>query len=179
MDNFILEKFQQQRHEYLIEQVQYNGDDIILSGEGLHSVPLVFNNPCKELVFACVESDNITSNNYFNYSRINNESNLIDEISLSLDGQTRIEYTPEVFFRLGYPSMVHKATPLKFVYCLPFSLRPEDSQPTGAINMSRFDSVVLNVKMTRDNPECFLYVYSVMHNIVVVENGILSFKFAV
>jgi hypothetical protein len=177
LDNVILEKFQQQKHEYLIEQIQSNTENVILSNEGTYSVPLVFNNPCKELVFACVETANISSNNYFNYSSISSNDNMISEVGLTLDGQERYAYTPEVFFRLAYPSILHRATPLKFVYCLPFCIKPEDNQPTGTINMSRFDSVNMTFKMIKNNPECMLYVYSVMYNVVTVENGILSFKF--
>ncbi len=178
LDDIILEKFKTKKHEYLVEQVQYNGDDVILSNEGIHSISLAFNNPCKELVFACVETSNIANNNHFNYNSVSSNGNILDEIALTLDGQNRYEFTPEIFFRLAYPSIVHKAVPLKFVYCLPFCTRPEDNQPTGTINMSRFDSVNMMFKLVKNNPECILYVYSIMYNIVTVENGILSFKFS-
>jgi hypothetical protein len=177
LDNVILEKFQQQKHEYLVEQIQFNGEDIITQGKGIHNANLVFNNPCKELIFACVETDNIESNNYYNYSSINSNGSIVDEVGLFLDGKVRTEYMPEVFFRLAYPSVIHKAVPLKFVYTMPFCIKPEDNQPTGAINLSSFDSVVMSLKMVRNNPECMLYVYAVMYNVVTVENGILSFKF--
>lgn len=178
LDDIILDSFSRQKHEYLVEQIQYNGNDVVTANEGIHSSSLVFNNPCKQLVFSCVETANINDNNYLNYSRRSNNETLIDSISLTIDGHTRFENTPEVFFRLAYPKMLHSAVPLKFVYTLPFCIDPEKNQPTGSLNMSNFDNIVMTLKMVKNNPECLFYIYSVMYNVVTVNDGLLSFKFS-
>ena len=59
---------------------------------------------------------------------------------------------------------------------MPFAIKPEDYQPTGSANLSRFDEVTLSLEMTSGNPICKLYVFGIMYNIVTIENGVLSFE---
>lgn len=176
LDDKILPVFNSDKHQFLIEQVRYNGVDPIIENSGLRSTKLHFNNPCKELLFACVTKDNILNNNYFNYS-YTDESPLVKEIGLVLDGTTRFDPMPEVFHRLVYASVLHNSVPLKYVYTIPFCTKPQDNQPTGTLNMSRFDDVNLQLKMITSNPKCFVYVFAQMYNIITIENGLLVFKF--
>ena len=60
---------------------------------------------------------------------------------------------------------------------MPFALKPEDDQPTGSLNMGRFDEVLLSLKMNPNNPNCKLYVFGIMYNVVTIENGSLTFEF--
>jgi len=61
-------KFAQLTHEYLIEQLQFTGEESVSSISP--KVKLNFNHPCKELVWFLANSDNNTLNNYnwFNYT---------------------------------------------------------------------------------------------------------------
>ena len=66
----------------------------------------------------------------------------------------------------------------KHMYTIPFSIKPEDStQPTGSINLSRFDSVTLALKLNPGNPECQLHIYGIVHNLIHIQNGTLTFEF--
>ncbi len=177
LDNSVLENFAKREHEFLIEQVRFNGTDLVTPGKKFHNSNLEFNNPCKEIMFGCVEKANIINNNYFNYSAISTDSNIISKISFTLDGKKRFESTPEIFNRLAYANMLHTSVPLKYVYSLPFCLKPEDNQPTGSINLARFDSKVLGLELVDNNPECYVYVYAVMYNVIVVSDGFLRMRF--
>ena len=178
LDDVILDMFQSQKHQYIITQMVYNGDDNIESNKTLFSTKLTFNNPCKELLFACVDQNNYNYNNYFNYSRLLDEKPLISEATLMLDGRHRYDdLLPEFIFREYFPNIVHSVVPDKYLYVMPFAIKPEDTQPTGSLNMSRFDEITLNLKMTNGNPACKLYVFGIMYNIVTIENGILTFEF--
>jgi hypothetical protein len=178
LDDVILDMFQSQKHQYIITQMVYNGDDNIEPNKTFFSTKLTFNNPCKELLFACVDQNNYNYNNYFNYSRLLDEKPLISEATLMLDGRHRYDdLLPEFMFREYFPHIVHSVVPDKYLYVMPFAIKPEDDQPTGSLNMSRFDEITLNIKMTNDNPACKLYVFGIMYNIVTIENGILTFEF--
>jgi hypothetical protein len=177
LDDNIVDSFQKQKHQYIIEQIQYNGDEIIPSNIGIHNTSLKFNHPVKELFFASAQKLNVDSNNYFVYSD-SNDNSLITEAALLLDGKKRFEYLPEIIYRSTFPYQIHSTIPMKHVYCMPFSIHPEDNQPTGSINMSTFNDIVLSLKLARNNPESYLYVYAINYNVVTVENGTLTIEFA-
>lgn len=178
LDDIVLDNFQRQKHQYVITQMVYNGDDTIPPGKNLFTTKINFNNPCKELLFCCVDQNNYDNNNYFNYSRRSDETSLITEASLLLDGKHRYDnFLPEYIFRDYFPNIVHSVVPTKHFYVMPFALKPEDEQPTGSINMGRFDEVLLNLKLRDNNPECKLYVFGIMYNIITIENGVLTFEF--
>jgi hypothetical protein len=178
LDESIVEQFQSQKHQYVITQMVYNGDEIIPQGRNIFNTKLNFQNPCKEILFACVDQNNFDNNCYFNYSRRLDENFLISKAKLLLDGRNRydINYLPEFIFRQLLPNNVHSVIPMKHMYIMPFAIKPEDYQPTGSANLSRFDEVTLSLEMTSGNPICKLYVFGIMYNIVTIENGVLSFE---
>jgi len=98
---------------------------------------------------------------------------------LSLEGIRRFEFLPEMYFRTAFPDSVHSCVPLRHIYCIPFSIRPEENQPSGSLNMSRFNDITLSLKLKPNNNEVYLYVYAVNYNILKIENGTLSLEFAV
>lgn len=177
LDDASLGSFADREHEFLIEQVRYNGTDFISANKGVHNAIIEFNNPCKEIMLGCVETENISKNNYFNYSAISTDSNIISRMSLSLDGTKRFEDIPEVFNRLGYANSIHSSVPLKYVYSIPFCIKPEDNQPSGSLNFSVFNDAVLTLNLSPNNPECNVYVYGVMYNIIVISGGYLNVRF--
>lgn len=178
LDDIVLDQFQAQKHQYVITQMVYNGDDYIPPNQINFNTRINFQNPCKELVFCCVDQNSLDNNNYFNYARRSDEASLVKEVSLLLDGRHRYDsFMPEFIFRDFFPDIVHSVIPTKQFYVMPFSLKPEDDQPTGSLNMGRFDEILLSLKMNRNNPQCRLYVFGMMYNIVTIENGVLTFEF--
>jgi hypothetical protein len=176
LDDIILPKFQEQRHTFVIDQIQYNELEIISGSAVTYNSILKFNHPVKELFWGCVEKRNIDNNNYFVYAT-DDELPIISEAALLLDGVYRFDYLPEFYFRSIFPNNVHSTIPMKYVYCLPFAIKPEDTQPTGSINMSRFSDVMLSLKF---NPhyECFLYVFALSYNILTIEKGTFTLEFS-
>jgi hypothetical protein len=177
LDDIILDQFQKQKHQYIIPQMVYNGNDLIPANQLNFSTRINFQNPCKELLFCCVDTNSITNNNFFNYSKYSDGSPLISQASLMLDGKHRYDgFMPENIFRDFFPNIVHSVVPSKHFYVMPFSIKPEDNQPTGSINFGRFDEVLLSLKMAPDNPTCQLYIFGMMYNSLVIENGIATFE---
>lgn len=178
LDDIILCDFEKQKHVYLIEQTQYNGEEFIPASTNEVSSSLKFNHPVKELFFACAEKQNIENNNHYVYSNQTDDA-IISEAALLLDGKRRFDYLPEIYYRTKFPEQVHSVIPLKYIYCIPFCIHPENNQPTGSINMSRFNDVNLALKLNPNNNDCFLYVYAINYNIITIENGNLTMEFAV
>jgi hypothetical protein len=179
LDDIILNTFKNQTHTYVIEQIQYNNDELIPESTSLYNSYLKFNNPIKEFIFACVEKSSVDSNNYYAYSNSTDDSSLIDEISLSFDGRKKYEFLPEVYFRTIMPDAAHSVIPIKYIYYMPFSIKPEENQPFGSLNASRFNDIVLSLKLQNNNPELFLYTFALSYNIIKIENGYLKMEFII
>ena len=59
-------RFAQLSHEYLIEQLQFTGQEIL--NPGTNRVKLNFNHPCKELIWVAKTNTTSTVNQWFNYT---------------------------------------------------------------------------------------------------------------
>jgi hypothetical protein len=59
-------RFAQLSHEYLIEQIQFTGQEAI--GSDKIKTKLNFNHPCKELVWFIAKDTDANANNWFNYT---------------------------------------------------------------------------------------------------------------
>lgn len=178
LDDIVLKQFQEQKHTFVIDQIQYNGDELIPANTILYNSSLKFNHPCKEIVFFCVERENISTNNYFSYSKTPSDTPLVKRASLLLDGRTRFDSLPEFYYRTIFPHSVHSVIPMRYIYTMPFSTNPEDNQPTGSINLSRFNDVTLSLNMHTGNTDCYLYTFAISYNIVIIENGNLTMEFS-
>lgn len=178
LDSEMENMYKNTTHKYLIEQTQYNGQEIIPANVSLYTSRLKFNNYVKEIFFCAAEKQNVDNNNYFAYSfTSNNDNPLITHATLYLDGKKRFEdYLPEFYYRSVFPDCVHSVIPMKHVYCMPFSLKPQDNQPTGAINLSAFSDIILSLKIANNNPELYLYSYALSYNVVTVGQGIFSME---
>lgn len=180
LDDIVLESFQKKKHQYVIEQQYYHGDEYINPNQTTFTTKIAFQNPCKELLFACIDENNIDNNNYFNYSRRSDGAALVSKASLVIDGRDRFnnDFLPEHIFRQYFPNNVHSVIPNKHMYVMPFCLKPEDSgQPSGTINLSRFDQVDLSLKLNSQNPSCQIHIYGLMLNVITIEGGSLKFEF--
>lgn len=178
LDDPFLTQFKSMTHQYVITQTIYNDVDIIPENTTFYSTKLEFSNPCKEIIFACTEKENILNNCYFNYSLRSNQDPIINQIKLMFENRNRydISYLPECIFRQLFPNNVHSVVPTKHIYVIPFAIKPEDYQPTGAANLSRFNDVNLYLQLTPNNPECYLYVFALSYNVITIKDGILSFE---
>lgn len=180
LDDIVLDSFAKKKHQYIIEQQFYHGDEIVNINQPTLITKINFQNPCKELLFAMVDSRNIENNNYFNYSNPDTAGPFISHISLLLDGRERFNNgpLPEHIFRVYYPYNLHPNVPTKHIYAMPFCLKPDDhSQPTGSLNMAKFDEINLSLKLNKNETSSSrIYIYGIMYNVVTVINGSLVFE---
>ena len=91
LDTVERRKFAQISHNYLIEQLQFNGDKTYIEGQRTEKIELDFNHPTKEIIWI-QQSDNVKDNNdWFNFSAttdsIERSFEPIDKVILYLNGQ--------------------------------------------------------------------------------------------
>jgi hypothetical protein len=178
IDNPFIDFFKNTQHFYVINQAEYHGDEIIPGNVSNYVTHLKFSNPSKELFVACVDTANVVTNNYFNYSRSDGNP-FIKNISMYLDGRLRFDNLPEFYYRCIFPDCVHSSIPNKYIYTLPFSLKPEQNQPTGCLSTSKFTDISINFTLNSGNSSCYLYIYSLMYNFLIIKNGKMQFEFVI
>ena len=182
-------RFAQLSHEYLIEQLQFTGEENV-SGSS-NKIKLNFNHPVKELVwvmqqsaspFGCYDdsgtapvgigsSATVKSNGYGRTGM-----NLTETANIQLNGHDRFAVREGKYFNRVQPFQHHTNVPSnKGINVYSFALKPEEHQPSGTLNFSRIDSAILSVKaMSKSaahlNPSK-IRVYAVNYNVLRVMSG--------
>jgi hypothetical protein len=183
-------RFVANSHEYLIEQIQYTPPIAIPVKSTTVSARLEFNHPLREIIWV-VQRDNMQSlHEWFNYSsvsltEIGKRQDLLATGLLQLDGYDRFDARDAGYFRLVQPLMHHTSVPNhEFIYLYSFALKPEDIQPTGSLNASRIDSVILQLGIVPDSTlpisdpnyvpprgNTHVTIFATNHNILRIVNG--------
>ena len=149
-------RFAQISHEYLIEQVQFNGQDT-LSGAGKGKVRLNFNHPCKELVWVCKDNGD--------------NAKATGKVKLQLNGHDRFSTRDADYFSTVQPYQHHSRVPADAskINVYSFGLKPAEHQPSGTCNMSRIDNATLHVEEAGDATK--LSIYAVNYNVLRIMSG--------
>jgi len=184
-------RFAQVSHEYLIEQVQFTGDESTTTG-GNKNATLNFNHPVKELVWVCRSSGHgtqslttATGNRWFNFNGA--DSGTVTEAftkgKLQLNGHDRFAERNADYFRKVQPFQHHTRVPranldtsqgaadgrFQMIYTYSFALKPEEHQPSGTCNFSRIDNAIL--QLTSVTIAGILKVYAVNYNVLRIMSG--------
>ena len=177
-------------HEYLITQLQFLGDEAVPApsdpnGTRNRKYSLNYNHPVRELVWVYVAKSNyernaITGNNWFRYDVPGDEdAEVFDEARLVLNGHDRFSARSAPYFRLVQPYQHHTRCPDKKVHCYSFSLlSPEDHQPSGQANFSRFDAAQLQFVLNQELPVGKMKMYAYSFNVLRIANGLSGLAFA-
>ncbi len=185
-------RFAQIEHEYLIEQLQFTGQETLAIGTG-NRYKITFNHPCKELIWVAKKSDNPV-NQWYNYSdtttldtpatyyssNMGNSSNVIEGIYptgnnpfnkclLQLNGNDRFAEREGSYFNYVQCFQHHTNIPTnRGISVYSFALKPEDHQPSGTLNMSRIDSAFLILNSTKAGNA---NIYAVNYNVLRILSG--------
>jgi hypothetical protein len=179
-------RFAQLSHEYLIEQLQFTGTDNITSStndDGMKSMRMNFNHPCKELVWAIKKNeDGVYWNNFSTATPLSgvttatvndyyNSTNPVRQAKIMLNGNDRFAQRKGEYFSLVQPYQHHENTPDDFhkgINVYSFALKPEEHQPSGTLNMSRIDTAVLSLSSSISGN---IYIYAVNYNVLRILSG--------
>lgn len=182
-------RFVSTSHEYLIEQVQYTSALGIPAS--ITSVPLrlEFNHPIRELIWVLKRDIMDSYHEWFNYSNLSiNETgtrtDMLSSALLQLDGMDRFQERDAGYFRLVQAWQHHTVVPNDdFIYTYSFALKPEELQPSGSLNASRIDNLVLQIKMNQASVpvrgNCTARVYAINHNVLRVVDGFGGLLFTI
>ena len=150
-------RFAQLSHEYLIEQLQFTGEETIAAGAS--RVKLNFNHPVKELVWV-QQNSTAPAGTYVP----------CDTAKLQLNGHDRFAERAGTYFTLVQPYQHHTNIPtVAGINVYSFALKPEEHQPSGTLNMSRIDTATLALS-TAATVDC-LRVYATNYNVLRVMSG--------
>ena len=155
-------RFAQVSHEYLIEQLQFTGDEA-LSG----SVKLNFNHPVKELIWVEKSNDAKPCTYIANYTHA----------QIQLNSHERFSERDRDYFELVQPYQHHERVPVDAtgvrakISVYSFALKPEEHQPSGTCNMSRIDNATLKLAGLKDTEGSSLKVYAVNYNVLRIMSG--------
>lgn len=182
-------RFAQVGHEYLIEQVQFTGEETINSAN--NKIRLNFNHPVKELVWVARLEDAETECQWSNFtdgvvgSAAYAGGNPMVDAKLQLNGHDRFQTRLARYFNLVQPYQHHTNIPATGIYVYSFALKPEEHQPSGTANFSRIDNATFLMTF---NPALFLgidggvqlldgktitlLIYAVNYNVLRIMSGI-------
>merc|ERR1711970_129393 len=165
-------RFAQVSHEYLIEQVQFTGDESVSSVS--NKIKLNFNHPCKELVWVVQKDASVTnapSGGRFDYT--DGTENPVLIAKLQLNGHDRFSERMGRYFNLVQPYQHHTNVPKTGINVYSFGLTPEEHQPSGTCNMSRIDNATLQLTLTAAavSGDAKVRVYATNYNVLRIMSG--------
>jgi hypothetical protein len=200
-------RFAQTAHEYLIEQLQFTGEESATSSAT--RVKLSYNHPVKELIwivqrdsFVSCSADNIDpwkGAQPFNYSDFWDRAALESGYSITtveglagknpcvtakvqLNGHDRASEREGKYYNLVQPYQHHTNIPAVGINVYSFALNPEDHQPSGTCNMSRIDLAQLMLTLS---PNTIGYgrtakvrVYATNYNVLRIMSGMAGLAYS-
>jgi hypothetical protein len=148
-------RFAQVSHEYLIQQLQFTGDEpanIDSSVSRSQNVRLNFNHPTKFLawVFKGPQHGQFTSASTSDYANIGTYAESLAPLKsakLQLNGHDRFTERKGSYFNLIQPWQTLDAHVPAGIYLYSFSLKPNEHQPSGSCNFSRIDNATLSISL--------------------------------
>ena len=196
--------------EYLIEQVQYTPPLSIPINSKTATLPLSFNHPIKEFIWVLQKNVSQCRHEYFNWSSLGfyeiemaaaqglpepgARTDLLVSANIQLDGQDRFEPRDPLYFRLVQPYQKHTTIPSdRYIYIYSIALKPEQQQPSGTLNASRIDNLVLQLNLASTGAgsgsgpcsssgltsDMTAFVYATNYNVLRVINGYAGLLFSV
>jgi hypothetical protein len=142
-------RFAQVAHEYLIEQLQFTGEESVTSSA--NKIQMSFNHPVKELVWVVQNPSYLDCNHLTNQPWRYSDGvcgNPVAVAKVQLNGHDRFTEREGKYFNTVQPYQHHTASPATGINVYSFALKPEDLQPSGTCNFSRIDNAVLNLTLS-------------------------------
>jgi hypothetical protein len=170
-------RFAQVAHEYLIEQLQFTGEETVTSSQ--NKIQMSFNHPVKELVWVTqspsyVSCDGDCQRPYLYTDFKGNNPTAVAKIQLN--GHDRFSEREGKYFNRVQPYQHHTASPSTGINVYSFALKPEDLQPSGSCNFSRIDNAVLNLTLTAgtfdtETKSAAVRIYATNYNVLRIMSG--------
>jgi hypothetical protein len=169
-------RFAQVAHEYLIEQLQFTGEESVTSSS--NKITMSFNHPVKELIWVVQDPAKIScdasGNAPYCYAD-SNEENPVAVAKVQLNGHDRFSEREGKYFNRVQPFQHHSASPATGINVYSFALKPEDLQPSGSCNFSRIDTATLHLTLTKaavpTGKSANVRIYATNYNVLRIMSG--------
>jgi hypothetical protein len=170
--------FAKGEHRYLIEQVQIHDGNGVAKNTVNDNIEVFFNHPVKEL-FWIYKADAISNtNDWINFSKTMNYTELqiipeepIKACQWKINGHDLMEEKSGSYFRLVNTYKYYNRIPNNFIYVHSFSMEPHRFQPSGHLNFSMLNSVILSLTYTDNILDGSVTVYARNYNILEIKAG--------
>jgi hypothetical protein len=178
-------RFAQVSHEYLIEQLQFTGEETITGAS--NKVRLNFNHPVKEIIWVARLADAEAQCQWANFTDgtlpdadMYAGGNPLVRAKLQLNGHDRFRERTAKYFNLVQPYQHHTNIPAAGIYVYSFGIKPEEHQPSGTANLSRIDNATFIMDFA---PKLFtglapytektlkVLIYAVNYNVLRIMSG--------
>lgn len=161
----------------IMEQTQYShtGD---ITGRNV-KIPIPFNLPCKELLWVFREQESLDNNDVFNYSVRNTTVGtpilpLMSSAQVYIENIKRTEQLPEDNFRILNSMKYHSNVSDRYIYNYSFCLFPEQTQPSGTLNLSAVDDFILYVEMSQNLSLTHGLLFANNYNWYKIQDGVFK-----
>jgi hypothetical protein len=181
----ILERinFAKREHTYLIDYIQFDNDKLLFHSN--NKIKLGYKNPVKEIIFRGNYDYLIKgySKEFFNYTNNTYElegENIIKRASILLNGQDRIKEKTNNYFEYIQNYQYHTVYDNIGINTYNFSLKPEDSIPSGTCNFSNCDDIVINLTLDKGisyKRPIKIKIYAFTYNVLKIANGLAKILF--
>ena len=177
----------QNPHEYLIEQLQFTGEQSIITGQ--NNLVMNFNHPVKEIIWVATQRSIGQAATGAAATSLSSALDLPNDqitpitiqpvsANIKLNGQDRFETRSGDYFTFIQPYQHHsnsnstiswEGANITYLPCVySFALRPEEHQPSGTCNFSRIDSAILSVNYAAAG---FIRIYATNYNVLRIMSG--------
>lgn len=171
-------RYAQVSHEYLIEQLQFTGDESTTTS--VPKVKLNFNHPVKALVwtvqpaYATVAGVATTTKpSMFDFTV--DGVNPVSTAKLQLNGHDRFAERPGSYFNWVQPFQHTENVPEEGINLYSFALQPLSHQPSGSCNMSRIDNATLQLQLAAGSTlggSATIKIMAINYNVLRIMSGI-------
>lgn len=182
-------RFLKEKHEYLIEQLQFSSEKSV--DTNIKTFRLGFLQPTKELIFVLNLNTYLKKNinDHFNYTNSFKRyektnkligKSLIEKAVLMLNGQEIFSERDNAYWNYLQPLWHHNNGPEEGINMYSFALSPEKTQPSGTLNMSTIDHILLRIvtdKIINFNNPAKLKIYTKSTNVLRIIHGLSGLVF--
>ena len=174
--------FAKNKHEYLIEQVQFDADTNYQKGQRFLKIPLDFNLPTKEIIWVSQLARYKEDNDLFNFTNGMDPNSIksdpIEKAVILFNGTERFEERIGKYFRLVQPYHHHTRISNQYIYVYSFAMAPEKSQPSGSANCSMLNTFDLRLTYNLAVTDSNVRVYGVNYNVLKIQSGMGGLLYA-
>jgi hypothetical protein len=185
LDSDERKKFAQKPQETLIEQLQFTGRETFSSTNVRQK--LNFNHPVKAIYVLAQLESNVASgaNRWTDFTNSGTGAadtyydgdSPITNLLLQVNGHDRFTTRDAAYFNLVQPYYHFTNGPSTGVHVYSFALKPEEHQPSGSLNFSRVDNVILALTMA-SSAATSIYTFASNYNIRRVMSGMAGLSYS-